>query len=62
MRSKMSKVCLLKTTSCLLSEQRRFNQHRCVTPLYHIPLGIFNCVIGKAQIVANEICIFSASV
>ena len=55
-------VCILKTTCCLLSEQRRFNQHRCVTPLYHIPLGIFDCVIGKAQIVANEICIFSASV
>ena len=32
-------------------------KHRCVTPLYHIPLGIFDCVLsvhakpvrGKAQ-------------
>ena len=34
----------------LLSEQRSsYGEHRCVlTHLYHIPLGIFDCVMGKA--------------
>ena len=33
-------------SNCLLAEQRSsVRQHRCVTPLYRIPVGSFNCVL-----------------
>ena len=31
----------------LLSEQRRYGQHRCVTLLYRIPMGSFDCVMSR---------------
>ena len=37
----------------LLSELRSNGHHRCVTPLYRIPLGIFDCVLdGRVKIIS----------
>ena len=38
---------LLDTYCRLLSGQRSLGHHRCVTPLYVIPMWIFNCVIDR---------------
>ena len=29
-----------------MSRHRRIEDHRCVTHLYHIPMWIFDCVLG----------------
>ena len=39
----------------LLSEQRSSHgHHRCVTPLYLMPMGIFDYVMGKGLVPASE--------